>query len=236
MDDPTQIEARGASEGINPMFGEWVRKFDLEPVSYQNSGDARRAFKSAVRALLDNKFVFVGEVRVSITLYLEEQKALETPAYGDLDNHAKQILDCIKGRGGLLIDDCQVQRLEISWIDVPRGAYFEVGVRGMPDDFLPDSLRLYEMPDGLFYPLSDKYWTTEGLVDTPAAWLKMVADAIAVMTRNKRAFRHTLRTKGVPEFRAFQASKFVAPSVCGFHRTRIQDSGYDLVPLRNWSL
>ena len=111
MDEPIEIEARGAAEGINPMFGEWHQQFSLEPVSYSNQGVARTEFKNAIRDLLANKFVFVGQVHVTITLYLDEQKMLETPAYGDLDNYAKQLLDSIKGKGGLLIDDCQVQRL-----------------------------------------------------------------------------------------------------------------------------
>lgn len=216
------------------MFGEWTRKFDLAPVSYQNPGEARRAFKNSFRALLNNKFAFVGDVRVSITLYLDEQKALETPAYGDLDNHAKQILDCIKGRGGLLIDDCQVQRLEIAWIDVPHGSYFEVEIRGSPDDFLPEPIKLYEMPDGLFYPISEKCWTQEGLVEVPASVVRIVADAIAGMAKSKKAFRHKLRMDGIPGFRAFQFSKYVAPALCGFHRSRVEDSGYMMVPLRDW--
>jgi Holliday junction resolvase RusA-like endonuclease len=108
MDDPFEIEARGATEGINPMFGEWRQKFNFCPVSYANTGNARANFKQAVRDELKNKFVFVGQVSLTATLYLNEQKILETPAYGDLDNYAKQLLDTLKGSGGILIDDCQV--------------------------------------------------------------------------------------------------------------------------------
>lgn len=165
MDEPFEIEARGVAEGINPMFGEWSQKFDLEPVSYSNSGPARAEFKQAIRDQLKNKFVFVGEVRLTVTLYLDEQKMLETPAYGDLDNYAKQLLDSIKGHGGLLIDDCQVQRLDISWVDVPYGAHFEIEIRSSTDDFLPEPLKLYEMPDGLYYPISTQVWTQTGLIE-----------------------------------------------------------------------
>ncbi len=68
MDEPLEIEVRGAAEGINPMFGKWSQKFDLEPVSYSNPGPARAEFKQAIRDQLKNKFVFVGEVQLTVGL------------------------------------------------------------------------------------------------------------------------------------------------------------------------
>ena len=234
MDEPFEIEARGAAEGIDPMFGEWRQKFDLEPVSYSNPGPARAAFKQAIRDQLKSKFVFVGEVRLTITLYLDEQKMLETPAYGDLDNHAKQLLDSIKGYGGLFIDDCQVQRLDISWIDVPHGAHFEIEIRSGPDDFLPEPFKLYEMPDGLYYPLSSQVWTQSGLIEAGDKSIGIMAETLAAMTTAKKALRHQLRQDGAPQFRAFQFGKYVTPILMGFHRSRVVDSGYELISRASW--
>lgn len=235
MDEPFQIEARGAAAGINPMFGEWRQKFEIEPVSYANPGTARAAFKQAVRAKLTNKFVFVGQFWFTATLYLDEQKMLETPAYGDLDNYAKQLLDTLKGNGGLFIDDCQVQRLDISWIDVPYGAYFEIEIRSSPDDFLPQPVKLFEMPDGLFYPISEQVWTEEGLVTAPEGSVLALAEMLAKMTTAKKGMRHTLRQEGAPQFRAYQFGKYVSPVLLGFHRSRIVDSGYELVQRSEWT-
>lgn len=234
MDEPSEIEARGAAEGINPMFGEWRQRFDLEPVSYSNPGPARALFKQAVRNQLKNKFVFVGEVRLTITLYLNEQKMLETPAYGDLDNYAKQLLDSIKGHGGLFIDDCQVQRLDISWVDVPYDDHFEIEIRSGPDDFLPEPLKLYEMPDGLYYPISAQVWTQSGLVEAQDDSIHAMAGALAAMTKGKKALRHKLRQDGSPQFRAFQLGKYISPFLMGFHRSRVVDSGYELVSRATW--
>ena len=175
------------------MFGEWHQQFDVEPVSYSNPGPARAAFKHSVRQQLKNKFVFVGEISLIVTLYLDEQKMLESPAYGDIDNHAKQILDTIKGNGGLLVDDCQVQHLDISWIDVPYGANFEVKIKSNPDDFLPLPLKLFEMPDGLFYPISDQVWTKEGLVKVPLDSILVLVQTLAEMIKAKKTLRHKLR-------------------------------------------
>ena len=234
MEEPIEIEARGAAEGINPMFGEWRQKFDLEPVSYSNPGSARVAFKQAIRDQLKNKFVFVGEVRLTVTLYLDEQKMLETPAYGDLDNYAKQLLDSLKGPGGLFIDDCQVQRLDISWMDVPYGAHFEIEIKSGPDDFLPEPLKLYEMPDGLYYPISAQVWTQTGLIEAQDGSILAMAEALAEMTKAKKALRHQLRQEGAPQFRAFHFGKYFSPILMGFHRSRVVDSGYELVSRGAW--
>lgn len=234
MDDPSQIEARGAAEGINPMFGEWRQKFDLEPVSYSNPGSARAAFKRTIRDQLENKFAFVGEVKLTVTLYLDEQKMLETPAYGDLDNYAKQLLDSIKGHGGLFIDDCQVQALDISWIGVPQGAHFEIEIRSGPDDFLPEPLKLYELSDGLYYPISGQVWTQSGLVEAQDDEILALAEVLSAMTKVKRTLRHQLRQEGTPQFRAFQSGKCVSPILTGFHRSRVVDSGYALVSHASW--
>lgn len=148
------IEAQGVKKGINPMFGTWKQKFEVEPVPYQNQRSKKNEFRNTVQGQLTSKYVFFGEIKVIITLYLNEQKAEENPQYGDLDNYAKQILDCTKGSNGLMIDDCQVQALNISWIDIPGDSYFEVDIEGRPDDFCQKPLKLYEMPDGKFYSIS----------------------------------------------------------------------------------
>jgi len=234
MAEPYEIEAHGAKEGINPMFGEWHQKFDLEPVSYSNLGLARTAFKQSFREQLTNKFVFSSEIKLNIILYLNEQKMLETPAYGDLDNYAKQLLDSMKGHGGLFIDDCQVQHLDISWIDVPNNAHFDIEIKSHPDNFLPEPLKLYEMPDGLYYPISKQIWTQEGLTETKEDELYEIATILATMTKAKKEIRHKLRQKGSQQLKAYQLSKYVSPIVMGFHKSRIVDSGYELVDYKSW--
>lgn len=196
-----EIEARGAAQGINPLFGKWHQKFEFEPVSYSNENIRRSKFRDRVRAGLNNKFVYTNLVKVVITIYLDEQKLLETPAYGDLDNFAKSILDAIKGRDGLLIDDCQVQSLDISWIDIPHGAYFEIEVHGSPDDFCQNSLRLYEMSDGSYYPLSKYIWTQSGVKDLNEKDLFFTLLVLASMTKNKKkdaSYSPTGRASTIP--------------------------------------
>lgn len=236
VDEPSEFERRGAAACINPMFCGWQQNFDLEPVSYAHAGDARAAFKAMVREQPTNKYVFVGEISLRVVLYLDEQKMLETPSYGDLDNHAKQLLDTIKDHGGLLIDDCQVQHIDISWVDVLHGSRFEMAIKASPDDFMPLPLRLYAMPDGLYYPLSKQVWTTKGVQAASVEQTLALARALADMTRRKRTLRHELRQAGLPQFRAFQQGRYVSPILMGFHRMPVEQSGFGLVPIKTWTL
>jgi len=116
IDESWELENRGYQQGINPFFGRFFIKFDFAPVPYESPN--RSKFHSQVkRSFEKNKYVFSGEVKVNYTLYLEEQQRLETPDLADLDNYLKLLNDCIKGHGGMIIDDCQIQSLSINWID-----------------------------------------------------------------------------------------------------------------------
>jgi hypothetical protein len=96
-------------------------------------------------------------------------------------------------------------------------------------------LRLYVMPDGLYYPLSEQAWTTEGLQAVSARKTFALTHALADMTRRKRTRRHDLRQAGLPQFRAFQHGKYVSPILMGFHRTRVEQSGFELVRYKTWT-
>ena len=210
------------------------QKFNIEPVSYSNKGNARAAFKQAIRDQLTNKFVFTGEVKLTITLYLDEQKMLETPAYGDLDNYAKQLLDSLKGKGGMFIDDCQIQQLVISWIDVPQNACFEIEINSRPDDFLLEPLKLYEMADGLYYPLSEQAWTKKGLISVSEELNLNLALNLLEKTKSKKKWCHILRQDGVSQSRSFQHGRLFLPILMGFHRSRVENSGYKLIKRSEW--
>ena len=228
------FELRGTQEGINPRFGEWRQRFSFPPVSYSNQSERKKQFKDQVYNDLTNNFLFTNEVQLIITLYLEEQKVLETPEYGDLDNYAKSICDAIKGKGGLLIDDCQIQSLSISWLDIPESPYFEIEIKGSPDDFIQDSMKLYEMPDGLYYPQAYEVWTKNGVESLSNLEFYFGLLLLRRMTTQKRKLRHSLRQEGLPRCRSFQHGKYISPVLMGFHKTRILDSGFKSISLCDW--
>jgi hypothetical protein len=134
-----------------------------------------------------------------------------------------------KAVGGLILGGKQFVE-----VDVPYGAHFEIEIRSGPDDFLPEPLKLYEMPDGLYYPISAQVWTQGGLIEAQDDSIHAMADALAAMTKARKALRHKLRQDGPLQFRAFQFGKYVSPILMGFHRSRVVDSGYELVSRTTW--
>lgn len=131
-------EAKGARAGLNPMFGDWQKRFDFAPVSYAAGGAKCAAFRDAIQQTLDNRFFYSSEVRLDIVLHLDVQTVLETDETADVDNYAKAILDGLKGPRGILFDDTQVQALSIYWLDSygRDKSYFTISISGSPDDFM----------------------------------------------------------------------------------------------------
>ncbi len=233
-DEPFEIEAAGAQSGINPMFGEWRQRFDFAPVPHRGTGGpARRAFQDRIRTELTNRFVYWGEVQVTITLFLDVQTVLETSETADVDNYAKAILDALKGPEGIVIDDTQVQALTVSWID-SHATYFEVEIRSSPDDFMIKPVTFFEMPDGLYYPHASSFWDVAG--PKPSTDLDRYAGLTIseMMAGGKKHMRHVLRQAGLTRLEASRNSVYVETQLRGFHLSRLADSGFDIVPISEW--
>lgn len=233
-EESLEIERRGYIAGNNPFMGEWKQTFNFQPVSYSNKSELKQEFKQKLRSELNNSFVYFHQVTLAIILYLNHEKILETQEFGDLDNYAKSICDALKGKQGIMIDDCQIQRLDISWIDVPKESYFEIELRSSPDDFMPAELQLYEMPDQLYYPVSSHVWDNGNIRDINLIDKYAELMALAAMTSAKRTLRHEMRQNGIPQFRAFQNSRLVSPLKWAFHPTRVIDSGHQLISRTKW--
>ena len=229
-----RIEDRGVKEGINPRFGHWFQTFKIEPISFQNKGNLKKEFSKKVQSMIEPNYVFYGDVRVTITLYLNEQKVDENPQYGDLDNYAKLILDSIKGVNGVLIDDCQAHSFSISWIDTPGDSYFEISVDGRPDDFIQKPLKLYEMPDKKFYPVSAYSWTQEGLIKSSPEAISRLLSHLKVMIMTVKKTKHEFRQGGMKSIEAYRNTKFGMPCLLGFHRSAVENSGFELVKISDW--
>ncbi len=228
------IERAGYEVGVNPFMGKFRRVFRFAPVSYSNKSELKNKFRERVRSELKTAFVFNYQVTLTVVLYLNHQKILETPEYGDLDNYAKTICDAIKGKGGVLIDDCQIQRIDISWIDTPTESYFELELEGDPDDFCPAETSLYEMNDGLYYPVSLQAWEAGKFVDVDPINKYFQFAFLSAMTSVKKNIRHQARLDGFPQFRAFQFGRRVSPIQWAFHPTRVADSGFTMVKRATW--
>jgi Holliday junction resolvase RusA-like endonuclease len=232
IDAPFDIEAVGAKSGLNPMFGEWRRGFNHAPVPHGN-GAVLKELRKKVHAELTNQFLFSNEIAVTFTLYMDVQTILETSETADIDNYAKGLLDCLRGANGIMIDDTQVQALTISWLD-SHETFFEVEIRGSPDDFVLKPIELYEMSDGLWYPLGRQVWDDGSAKDqgefSLAAGL-LITDAMAAV---QKGARKELRNAGLDRLRTYQASRRYSTSARGFHKSRVADAGFPLHERKAW--
>src|SRR5215207_3309555 len=97
FDEQLRLEREGADAGLNPMFGEWQKRFDFPPVPYGNGAAQRGDFRRAIQAELANRWLFSDEIHLEITLHVDVHTTIETDEAADLDNYAKSILDGLKG-------------------------------------------------------------------------------------------------------------------------------------------
>ncbi len=229
-----ESEAACVRAGLNPMFGRYERTFNFAPVSYASPASVREAFVQQVRAAMGVRYVFSGFVQLSILLHLETQLVRESDRYGDLDNYAKSIGDALKGREGILIDDCQVQDLHISWVDAVTPS-FDIRIEGIEEAYVyKEGLCLYEMPDDLYYPQSSLAWARGGPEQLQEIDILCGLLAFAHAARSKKAFRHLMRQGGATPREGFQNGQLLALLQIGFHTSRAAASGFEMVPYRVW--
>lgn len=228
-----EIEEQGYKKGHNPLHGELTRRFDFPPVPYGHKS-SQEFIANVHETLSDIRYLFFGEVKLIITLFFDEKKRMETPELGDLDNYAKLLCDSMKGPKGFLIDDTQIQSLSISWIDTHASHYFEIRINGVPDEFVMKPVGLYEMPDRLFYPISTKVWTDKGIEDRNHDQVAHLLAVLHEIIQTKKDFRHELRQSGYRPLEAFWHSRYMTPILAGFHKSRVVELGFKILPLKEW--
>jgi len=226
-----EFEYEQSKRGLNPHWGKYSQKFCIKPIPYGNKN--KQKFKEEVQSYFQNThYYFVDEVKVYINLYLNEGRRYETPESADIDNYAKLICDCLKGSKGILIDDIQIQHLSISWFDTIDEEYFEVTIQGRPDDFIMKDVEFYEMPNRMYYPISNKVWTINGVKEFEER-LKMVG-ILCESLRLLGKVRHQLHQEGLQGETAYYEYMKYHPIIRGFNKNRILESGYKLQTMAEW--
>ncbi|MDD3324765.1 MAG: RusA family crossover junction endodeoxyribonuclease [Sulfurospirillaceae bacterium] len=235
IEENDEIEKHGYDLGNNPNHGGWKQKFNFPPVSYSNQSELRQEFKIKLQLSISTNYIYTQQVQLTITLYLNEEKMLNTPEYGDLDNYAKSICDAIKGKNGLIIDDCQIQRLDISWIDIPDNkSYFEIEIQSTPDEYCSRELSLYEMPNNKYYPIPNKYWNNSVFIEKNEEEIFLALVHFVYSTKLSKDIQHNARKKGKSQTESYYDTKLLHPIVLGYHKTRIIDSGFNIVKKNIW--
>ena len=138
------------------------------------------------------------------------------------------ICDSLKGPNGIIIDDCQVQHIEIYYIDTPSSPYFELELRSGPDEFIKKPIKLFEMPNKLYYPFSLSEINKEES-------LFLFLAIIYRMIRRSKTFTHKLRLEGKNQMEALRTSGGLLPCIMGFPKSRIIDSEFEVIDMKKWT-
>ena len=98
-------------------FGEIMLHLDVAPASLQSRQSAKAALRAVVHEQTgEYQYLLTGDVSMEITWHFHDRARYESDASADIDNLLKPMLDAFCGPNGLLVDDCQMRSLRISWI------------------------------------------------------------------------------------------------------------------------
>jgi Holliday junction resolvase RusA-like endonuclease len=94
---------------------------DAAPVSLQSRRINKTNLTRAIQTALQRpQYLLTGEVSITIEWLIHERLRYETLVAPDVDNIVKVVLDALCGPAGVLVNDCQVQRIACSWIDTTK--------------------------------------------------------------------------------------------------------------------
>ena len=108
-------------------------------VSLQASGYRKSDLQAKIRPAVElQSYVFTGAIEVEVVCYYSVDYFYEHGHRPDIDNVVKPILDSLKGTGGILIDDTQVERIEsrAEFDEVTNGDWFSVKVNYQNSDWV----------------------------------------------------------------------------------------------------
>ena len=227
--EPWEIESEGAFFGLNPFFGELNVEFDFAPVPRSANQLKRAEFIERVRGRLSNlRYLFSREVKVEIEWFLDFEEVLSDDDYPDVDNIAKVLLDALKGPGGVLIDDVQVQSLCISRIDsAPQNDKFAIRIKSSPDDFILKPITFFEMCDKLWYPVSEFVWENGNVRRAGDVNRFFLLEVCRLHAKRDKFAKHAARRGGLTQREAYYDSRKTAWGVLGFHKSRVE--GFPMV-------
>ncbi|WP_455900755.1 RusA family crossover junction endodeoxyribonuclease [Rhodococcus gordoniae] len=219
---------RHQNPGLAPYSGIEI-EIDVEPVRHKSNKTYREfidAFRQSIKP--QSSHVFTGDVLVSWTLYHDERMKLETDRIADLDNLVKGLNDAIKGPDGLLIDDSQIQSLQVSWLPMTPGRpHIRLRIEDPIVGAIPKPIRVYEGADELFYPI-----TAYDVGDERETLLLQALRRNIVFVDKMCAVMHG--EDYTPDQR-FYFSTTYGQLQRGFMKTRVMESGFEIVPFTDWN-
>ncbi len=175
------------------------------PVSRQAKKAHRERFQDEVkRQTISFPFILTGELQVRITWLVSERKRYESDSSPDVDNTLKPMIDALTGPNGVMIDDCQIQSICCTWIDINDNESIEIEIEYSEYELVNrGKLELLAVGKELCLPIDSSwpYSLIESLLERYNS--RLPADYSLVETREHYVARMTM------------------PLITLFHRSRI---------------
>lgn len=223
------MSEQGIDVEWRPDSGGLRHEFNFDPLHYGVGGDRQAAFKALMRSKLRQYgFLLTGEVAITWRLLVDEQERWESDTGADVDNFAKLLNDGLLGPDGILIDDVQVQSMHVYWDGARGNPSFELTIQCSPDEWITRPASLYELADGLWYPLG------RSVRDNPEGARHLLYALDNRVLFGKR-LRHQLRRHGFSPALAYEVGKQFAILARGFHSTRAASSQLPRIRRTEWT-
>ncbi len=182
-------------------------RLDRLPVSAQSRGTIKQPYMSCIRSLTRLvPFLITGDAKLEIQWFGPMRERYESDSPPDVDNILKPILDALSGPDGVIVNDCQFQRVESTWFPGDRSHFLNVSVISNDTFVCPRNYLVFVgFTNILFYPFDDSL---------PPQANECLVDWVSWMTMN----RHDLLLKGMN----FKHLSFTMPEQRSFHKSRVQ--------------
>lgn len=148
-----------AAQGLEPSpFGNGSFLVEGAPASLQSPRKLKDDFIARVRdAIKHLDYYLTGDVTLDVYWFLHRDIRYRTDKSPDVDNILKPLIDALCGPDGLLVDDCQLSRVNVEWISWihPDKQQVKLELRFIDSDFHKKAgLFFVDFGKGLCYPFS----------------------------------------------------------------------------------
>lgn len=104
--------------------------------------------------------------------------------------------------------------------------YFEVRIFLQPDDFIMKEIEFYEKPNGLYYPISNKMWASDGVKEVKGEEKEAIQKLLFETLNTVQSLKYELYRLGMQGEKDYSEYIRVHPVLRGYNKNRIIDSGF----------
>ena len=116
--------------GENPIHKNCEISFEFEHselISVQSKKIKIDSLKQKIQNELKKfDWIIIGEVNFQIVFYISEYEKTYTDKIADLDNLINPMIEPLQGRNGLIIDECQIKKINIYWISKNESTEYNI--------------------------------------------------------------------------------------------------------------